>query len=136
MFKIEEFGKFTLKFLNLINFNEKVRCDFVNRSTTKTKSILEVVYMRITIKLFASLREAAGSSEITLKLAEELNVQNVIRYILEKYAQLKEKMLISNGQIKKSIQILLNGRNISANGLNTKVKDGDVIAILPAVGGG
>ena len=41
------------------------------------------------------------------------------------------------GQVKSFLQLLINGRSASTmNGLQTIVKDGDVLAILPPVGGG
>jgi len=41
------------------------------------------------------------------------------------------------GQVRSFLQLLVNGRSASTmNGLQTIVKDGDVLAILPPVGGG
>lgn len=41
------------------------------------------------------------------------------------------------GQVRSFLQLLINGRSASTmNGLQTIVKDGDVLAILPPVGGG
>jgi molybdopterin converting factor small subunit len=41
------------------------------------------------------------------------------------------------GEVKSFLQFLINGRSASAlNGLDTKLEDGDVLAIIPPVGGG
>jgi molybdopterin synthase sulfur carrier subunit len=41
------------------------------------------------------------------------------------------------GEVKGFLQFLVNGKSASSlNGLQTELKDGDVLAILPPVGGG
>jgi len=41
------------------------------------------------------------------------------------------------GEVKSFLQFLINGRSASAlDGLDTKLEDGDVLAIIPPVGGG
>lgn len=48
-----------------------------------------------------------------------------------------EQVLDERGQPNETIKVLLNGHNIVfLNGTATKLKDGDVIAIFPPVGGG
>jgi MoaD family protein len=40
-------------------------------------------------------------------------------------------------EVRGFLQFLINGKNASSlNGLQTKIKDGDVLALLPPVGGG
>jgi molybdopterin converting factor small subunit len=41
------------------------------------------------------------------------------------------------GEVKGFLQFLINGRSASAlDGMDTKLEDGDVLAIIPPVGGG
>jgi len=53
------------------------------------------------------------------------------------YNPLKNILFDETDQLHKWIIILRNGRNINVyNGLDTKLTDGDVIAIFPPVAGG
>ncbi|MHA1238981.1 MAG: ubiquitin-like small modifier protein 1 [Candidatus Odinarchaeia archaeon] len=92
---------------------------------------------KVKVKLFALLREIIGKKEVDLKFDEEVNVKKAINTLVEKYKELKFKIIDSDGKLRNRIQVLVNGRNIvSLEGLSTKLKDGDTLAILPAVGGG
>jgi len=42
-----------------------------------------------------------------------------------------------SGNVKGFLQLLLNGRSIATlDGLDTRLEDGDIVAIIPPVGGG
>lgn len=65
-------------------------------------------------------------------------MKEVIDRMVEKYGiPLKEKMFDQEGELIRFWQIFVNGVNIHLlDYLETKVQEGDQIAILPAVGGG
>jgi adenylyltransferase/sulfurtransferase len=91
--------------------------------------------MAITVKLFANFREAAGKNQIEIQADD-------IKTLLDKLAKiggekLTEQLYTKNGKLRDTVHILVNGRGINLlKGLNTRLKDGDTVAIFPPVSGG
>jgi MoaD family protein len=69
---------------------------------------------------------------------ERVTVGAVLKRLAELYGKgFVEYVYDRNGEVKGFLQFLVNGRSASTlNGLETMLKDGDVLAIIPPVGGG
>ncbi len=96
--------------------------------------------MRVSIRFFTSLREITGKKEETLELP---NIEITVRQLLEILSSLHGKEFVEyvydirSQKVKGFLQFLVNGKSTStAEGLETVMRDGDVLAILPPVGGG
>ena len=64
------------------------------------------------------------------------NVQAALAALGEKYPALTQR-IFDNGQVRRFVNIYLNDEDIRyLDGLGTAVKDGDELAIIPAVAGG
>lgn len=94
--------------------------------------------MKIQIKFFAALREIVGKKAEFVELDGGVRVQDVIRHLIETYGTpLEQHLFDKRGKLTTSYQLLINGINISTlEGLETPLKEGDTLAILPPVGGG
>jgi MoaD family protein len=90
---------------------------------------------RVTLELYSIVYERVGKKEIKY---DADTVEEVIKKFLAEYAaKLDDRILGESGDFRKWIQILLNGRGIKfLDGLKTKLKENDVIAIIPILGGG
>lgn len=94
----------------------------------------------VRVKLFANLREAAGTPELLLSGEK---VIDVLLSLIERYPELKNLIFEKFDEKSKipvlcgSINILINGNNVRhLEGLDTLLKDSDEIGILPPVSGG
>ena len=97
--------------------------------------------MEVKVRFFTNLREIVNRREETLTFAsgEKVTVDLVLKTLVKKYGNPFMEYVYNGktGQPKNYLQFLVNGTSTSMlNGLETEIKDGDVLAILPPVGGG
>jgi MoaD family protein len=95
----------------------------------------------VSVRFFTSLREITGKREVTLNLRadEKITVDTVLMKLTKKYGKSFSDYVYDSrsGEVKGFLQFLINGRSTSTlDGLNTQLVDGDVLAIIPPVGGG
>ena len=91
---------------------------------------------KVNVRFFTMLRELAGVAQIEVHCD---TIAGMIEKITEKYGSIFRDTLLDkgSGQIKSLYCVLVNGARLDLpEGLNQELKDGDVIAILPPVGGG
>ncbi len=69
---------------------------------------------------------------------DEFTVQGVLDALVFKYGKLLAEELFKDGQLKKDLSIILNGRNILSleNQFQTVLKDGDELVMTPYIPGG
>ena len=94
--------------------------------------------MKVIIKFFTSLREITGNKMVNLQLKNKMSVEQVLFLLLEKYGQeFRDYVYNQEGKVQDFLSFLINGKNINnLQGFNTVLREGDIIAILPPVGGG
>jgi molybdopterin synthase sulfur carrier subunit len=96
--------------------------------------------VEVKIRFFTSLREIVNKREEILTLTEsKITVDSVLKTLSHKYGPPFTEYIYNGktGQPKNFLQFLVNGNSISTlSGLESELKDGDVMAILPPVGGG
>ncbi|MBC7110195.1 MAG: MoaD family protein [Archaeoglobi archaeon] len=84
---------------------------------------------RVKVKLFADLREIAGVKE---DFFEAGTLEEALRELVKKYPAL-EKKIFPDGELNKSLNIMVNGRHSE---LQKELSEGDEIAVFPPVAGG
>lgn len=97
--------------------------------------------MHVLVRFFTTLREITGKSEETLEFArgETVTVASVLKRLAERHGKSLVEYVYDGrtGEVRGFLQFLVNGRSASSfEGLDTKLADGDVLAIIPPVGGG
>ena len=97
--------------------------------------------MQVSVRFFTSLREIVGKKEETLTFpaGEIVTVNTVLKTLVQRYGKrFVEYVYEGNTQdVRGFLQFLVNGKSaITMNGLETELEDGNVLAILPPVGGG
>lgn len=94
--------------------------------------------MKVEVRFFTSLREITGKKVEEIQLQDAITVEELLTKLSKKYGkELREYLYNEEEKIHDYLSILVNGKSINVlQGLDTKLKKGDVIAILPPVGGG
>ncbi len=95
--------------------------------------------MIIKIRFFTVLRELTDKREEPLNFSQEhVTITQVLQTLSKKYGKpFDEYVFDADGQVKGFLQFLINGASAATlQGLETALRDGDVLAILPTVGGG
>ncbi|MEM2099122.1 MAG: ubiquitin-like small modifier protein 1 [Candidatus Bathyarchaeia archaeon] len=97
--------------------------------------------MQISVRFFTRLREIVGKKEESLSFPDgsHVTVNTVLDVLVQRYGEYFREYVYdkTTGTVREFLQFLINGQNIaSASRLQAELKDGDVLAILPPVGGG
>ncbi len=95
--------------------------------------------MKIKVRYFTTLRELAKAPEERIRLKAGSTLVNLLDKIVLKYGEEASEYLYdkASGKVDPSIQFLVNGKSIrDLHGVITKLKDNDVVAIVPPIGGG
>lgn len=92
--------------------------------------------MQLTLKFFATFREAVGSKLAEREVPEGATVGDVLADLEAEYDGLAGE-LIEDGELRPQINVLLDGREVlHMEGIDTALSDGDTLAIFPPVAGG
>jgi molybdopterin synthase sulfur carrier subunit len=94
--------------------------------------------MKVEVKFFTSLREITGKKADEIPLQTVSTVEELLNLLSEKYGKkFREYIYSKEGNVQDFLSFLVNGRNINVlQGFDTELKQGDIIAIIPPVGGG
>ncbi len=87
------------------------------------------------------LREITGKREQPLEFSDNkpVTVNMVLEALRQEYGKNFSEYVYDSktGEVKGFLQFLVNGRSVSTlSSFNTRLADGDVLAIIPPVGGG
>lgn len=64
-------------------------------------------------------------------------IENVFNGLIDQYGDLQNHLYDENGNLRSFVNIYLNDKDIRyAKNLDTQVKDGDIIQIVPSIAGG
>jgi molybdopterin synthase sulfur carrier subunit len=97
--------------------------------------------LQVSVRFFTSLREIIGKREETLRFPEgsRVTVDAVLKTLVQRYGKRFVGYVYDEdtGEVRGFLQFLVNGKSTTPlDGLQTELKDCDVLAILPPVGGG
>jgi len=91
--------------------------------------------MSVRVRVPTPLRRfTAGSEEVA---AAGESIKSVIEDLERNHPGMRERLLDDKGEVRRFVNIYLNGDDIRfLDQLNSRVKDGDDISIVPAIAGG
>ncbi|HEU5002427.1 MAG TPA: ubiquitin-like small modifier protein 1 [Actinomycetota bacterium] len=91
--------------------------------------------MAVDVRIPAVLRpNVGGASKLS---APSGALRDVVSELIAQYPGLGEQLLGEDGELHKFVNVYLNDEDVRyLEGLDTPLRDGDVLSILPAVAGG
>jgi len=96
------------------------------------------IRIKVKVKFFTTLREITGKREEQIELTRSVTVETLLGQLAKAYGKdFQDYVYDELGNVRGHLQLLVNGNSITAlQGLKTKLREGDQLAILPPVGGG
>ena len=92
--------------------------------------------MSVTVRIPAPLRKVTGERDVVTADAGG-SLLEIISRLDQEYPGLKERICDENGELRRFVNLYINGEDVRfLSGLETPVKAGDEVSIVPAVAGG
>ncbi|MCW3986173.1 MAG: MoaD family protein [Candidatus Bathyarchaeota archaeon] len=91
------------------------------------------------MRLFTMLRELAQKGDETLEFdVGFVTVKDVLEELVRRHGkEFKDYLYDEKRRVREHLQLLVNGKSVSlSEGLETRLREGDEVAIVPPVGGG
>ncbi len=88
----------------------------------------------VKLRLFASLREVAGSKEVEVD-GDELSIGQALAKFAARFEKAKDILFDKDGKLFPSVLLLVNGES-AEGGEQARVKSGDVVSVLLPTAGG
>lgn len=97
----------------------------------------ETTGVTLDVKLFATLRDAAGRKTVALSYPAPVTLGTVLADLEAECPGLDGVVLADDGDLRSTVSVVLNGRHVShLDGVDTSLADGDTLALMPPVSGG
>ncbi len=89
------------------------------------------------VKLYASLRQAAGTKMVEVELKDGMTIQEILKVVTDQYPVLDKYIWTEPGKLSEHAHVFINSENIHHRaGLSTVVKQEDRVDIFPPLVGG
>ena len=95
--------------------------------------------MKVSVRFFAVLKEIVGKREENLNFNEQkVTVGMALKVLGKQYGKAFSEYVFDakTGGVKSFLQLLVNGSSLPSDELKAELHEGDILAILPPVGGG
>ncbi len=90
------------------------------------------------INFYATLRLITGKKTVSIDLADDTSVRQMLENIFAVYPPLRKELMTAENELHGHVHVFVNGRDVPylADVLETKISSADKLDIFPAVGGG
>lgn len=90
------------------------------------------------VNFFATLRDIVGGKTVEFDLDHGITAQELLDTIIDRFPPMRKELLDAHGRMYGHVHFFINGRDVQFldDEFQTKIMDGDVVNVFPAVGGG
>jgi molybdopterin synthase sulfur carrier subunit len=93
--------------------------------------------LRIKVKYYEIARVVSGKREEFIELEEGSTIDNLIDFLIYKYEEIQKYIYDEEGEFLDYLRFIVNNVDImSLKKQCTMLKDGDLVLVLPPIGGG
>jgi molybdopterin synthase sulfur carrier subunit len=90
------------------------------------------------VNFYATLRQIVGQKTIDFDIPPACTIGFLIQQMVSSFPDLRPALVDAEGQLRGHVHVFVNGRDVPylENQMDTVLKEGDVVSVFPAVGGG
>ncbi|UCD44870.1 MAG: MoaD family protein [Candidatus Bathyarchaeota archaeon] len=94
--------------------------------------------IQVEVSFFANVRVLTEEPRATINLPEKSSILDLMHSLKNRYSEAFGGYIFAErGRLQQYVVVILNGRGIAIlDGLETPLNDGDLVSVMPAVGGG
>lgn len=94
--------------------------------------------MKLRVQYSAQLRAVVGCSEEEVEVTDASGLEDLLQFLAgDRGEEARAHLLTDGGQIRDSLMVVVNGVAVPAPGVaSIRLNSGDVVTLLPPVGGG
>ena len=93
--------------------------------------------MKITVRYYGIAYEYTEIREGSQKMKNDAVVMDLLREIVDEFPALRDLVFDENGEYMNYLAVSINNMDIlGLDGVNTPLSDGDMIFVMPPIGGG
>jgi molybdopterin synthase sulfur carrier subunit len=92
----------------------------------------------VKVNFYATLRNVIGAKMVEFDLPAGATLSDLLDEMLRRYPALRPELLNAQGEMFAHVHMFLNGRDAPflEQGMQTPLRQDDVVGVFPAVGGG
>ena len=85
------------------------------------------------VNFYSPLRKISETKTVGFQLPEDTTVSSLLEFAIDRYPQMRDKLLDDDGELDRRAHIYINGRNclLLEKGLETRLSADDIIDIFP-----
>ena len=92
--------------------------------------------MKVKVEFFATLREKVGTAGVEISFNGN-TVSDLLATLDEMYGGILKELMVEGGELRELVKIMVNGKDVRGiKGLNTELKERDIVSFFPPVAGG
>ena len=93
--------------------------------------------MNMRVRFYGMAYDEVGTREIPLELVEGSTVNTLLSILVERYPSLTKLIYDEEGVFREYLEVAVNQTDIiGLDGLETVLKESDIVLIMPPIGGG